>query len=120
MTIGNETQDDLDIHIKCCDSNLDKSVFVGSGKELQVYISGEEWDNKGTKASNYIKSISVFKLDNTRLIYLKGSAIDKRVIHTGERKYNVYFRFGIKEEDFGFGINKEMNFEEEIEENQDF
>jgi hypothetical protein len=120
MTIGNETQDDLKVHIKCRDSNLHESVSVGSGKELWFYIAEDEWDNKVTKASKYIKSISVFKLDDTQLIYLKGSEIDKRVIHTGTRKYDVYFRFEIKEEDFGFGIDKGMNFEEGIKEDQDF
>ena len=115
VTIGNDTQHDLRFRIRCRDYKMFE--FVGSGAELMIVIaSGEDYNN--AKPSKFIWNIWVSKSDHTPLIHLEGDEIDKRMVRTGKAESEVFFRFEIKEDDFGFGIDKKMNYEEEIDEYQ--
>jgi len=115
VTIGNETQYDLRFRIRCRDYKIFE--FVDSGAELMVAIAVDENDNSA-KASKFIWNIWVSKADHTPLIHLEGDEIDKRMIRTGKAESDVFFRFEVKEDDFGFGVDKKINFEEEIDEYQ--
>ena len=115
LTIGNETQDRLHIRMRCRDYKI--FHFLDSDSELSIAIARDEEDNN-VKASKFIWNIWVAKSDHTPLIHLTGYEIDKRMVRTGKRERDTFFRFEIKEEDFGFGIDKSMNFEEEIDEYQ--
>jgi hypothetical protein len=77
----------------------------------------------GRKAHKEIYQISVYKeSDNALIMQLKGSEMDKYVICTGKSicggNDEYQFLFEIKEENLGVGVNKGMNFEEEVGENQ--
>jgi len=109
VTIGNETQQDLRFRIRCRDYKIFE--FVGSGAESMIVIaSGEDYNN--AKPSKFIWNIWVSEADHTPLIHLEGDEIDKRIVRTGKAESEVFFRFEIREEDFGFGIDKKMNYEE--------
>ena len=63
-----------------------------------------------------IKKISVFLEDNTPFMVLEGEGIDEYVIFMGKDKYDDYlFYFEVKEEYLGIGLDKRIEFEEELE-----
>jgi hypothetical protein len=87
--------------------------------ELRVDWILNGYKGDGQKAHKRIKQILVYReSDNTLIMLLKGSEIDKYVIYTGKSIYggstSCQFLFEVKEEDFGVGVNKGMGFKEEV------
>jgi hypothetical protein len=85
--------------------------------EIRVDWILDGYKGEGQKAHKRIKQISVYKeSDNSLIMQLKGSEIDKYVIYTGKSIYggstSCQFLFQIKEDDLGVGVNKGMSFEE--------
>jgi hypothetical protein len=105
-----------------------ETIFTDGSKSKISNIQSNEvrvdwifWipQNAGRKAHKGIYQISVYKeSDNTLIMQLKGSEIDKYVKYTGKSIYGVddyQFLFQIKEDDLNVGVNKGMSFEEEVE-----
>jgi hypothetical protein len=74
-------------------------------------------ENLPPEARREITKISVFSEDRVPLMVLEGKGIDEYVIYI-ERKenYNYFFHLEVKEEYIGMGLNKKVDFEEEINE----
>ena len=103
LRIENQTRDILSIHINGCINRIYK--FVESDTEIDVYFATDVSSPKTTNASKYIDSISIFTLDDVPFLYLSGEEIDKKVIFTGRISDTSYFRFEVKEEYFGIGLD---------------
>ena len=117
----------IDIENKLSYSIKVEFIFINKPKstisDIQPNEIRTEWistyynyQNSGKKAHKRIKQISVYKeSDNTLIMQLKDSEIDKYVIYTDENIYGGYsyqFLFQIKEEDFGVGVKKVTDFDD--------
>ena len=77
--------------------------------------------NDGKRLSRRVFQISVFReSDNALIMQLRESEIDDYVIYVGESVYgsttDYQLLFQIKESDLGFGIERVLDFEDEVAE----
>jgi hypothetical protein len=68
------------------------------------------------KLNSFISEI-IISDSTTPIMRLYGENIDNKLTLIQNNGTDIYFRFEIKKEDLGVGINEGMNFEEKFEEN---
>jgi hypothetical protein len=96
-------------------NRLLRSILPG---EIADRIEGYIDKDIPPEAHRKIHKISVFSESKAPLMILESKEMDEYVIYIERKEYGYLFRLEVKEDCIGMGLNKKVDFKEEIDEYQ--